>query len=345
MAYTQYPDNTFVIDMTQEFSWGNVFSELVIKTLDTYLPMRKKVLFFVSSIAYASGRICNDCGEIPTCTQCDVSVQYHTTESWEMYGLCSICKHQYSADAECGNCHGHDVVMYGVWAQQIAWHIHKWRWIEPVLIGWKYSNSLSKIKKLQDSIDKAQVLISTTMSIDSAPGLDVDVVVMLDADRGLFSPDYQAWWKTFMLLYQLVKQYLHIPLLIQSFKPQHQSIVLACNQNIQKMKAQEAQRREQFAYPPFAQMCVLHYKHEIEHRTVSSTTKLYQELEYLKQVYEYSWLEIRPTPPSIFKKFGKYRYTIVMKWPWLREFMDIAYSKLKMRSRGFKVDWEPQALI
>jgi hypothetical protein len=25
--------------------------------------------------------------------------------------------------------------------------------------------------------------------------------------------------------------------------------------------------------------------------------------------------------------------------------MDIAYSKLKMRSRGFKVDWEPQALI
>jgi hypothetical protein len=25
--------------------------------------------------------------------------------------------------------------------------------------------------------------------------------------------------------------------------------------------------------------------------------------------------------------------------------MDIAYSKLKVRSRGFKVDWEPQALI
>jgi primosomal protein N' (replication factor Y) len=136
---------------------------------------------------------------------------------------------------------------------------------------------------------------------------------MLDADRGLFSPDYQASRKTFLLLYQMVQQYQSIPILIQSFKPEHQAIVQACNKNIQKMKTMESQRREQYAYPPFAQMCVLHYKHEIEHRTVSSTTKLYQELEYLKQSYEYTSLEIRPTPPSIFKKFGKYRYTIVLK--------------------------------
>lgn len=82
---------------------------------------------------------------------------------------------------------------------------------------------------------------------------------------------------------------------------------------MEEMKAMESKRREQFQYPPFAQMCVLHYKNEIEHRTVSSTTKLYQELEYLKQAYEYTNLEIRSTPPSIFKKFGKYRYTIVLK--------------------------------
>jgi hypothetical protein len=34
-----------------------------------------------------------------------------------------------------------------------------------------------------------------------------------------------------------------------------------------------------------------------------------------------------------------------LKWPKLRDFMDIAYSKLKIASRGFKVDWEPQNLI
>lgn len=212
-------------------------------------------------------------------------------------------------------------------------------------IGGKYSNSLSKIKKLQSSLDEAQCILSTPMSIDSAHGLDVDAVVLLDADRGLFSPDYQASWKTFLLLYQMVRQYQSLPVLIQSYKPDHLAIVHACNQNIQAMKTLELQRREQFQYPPFAQMCVLHYKNEIEFRTVSTTTKLYQELEYLKQAYEYTNLEIRSTPPSIFKKFGKYRYTIVMKGPGLREFMDIAYSKLKMRSRGFKVDWEPQALI
>jgi hypothetical protein len=37
------------------------------------------------------------------------------------------------------------------------------------MIGGKYSNSLSKIKKLQDSLEQAEVIVSTTMSIDSAP--------------------------------------------------------------------------------------------------------------------------------------------------------------------------------
>lgn len=345
MAYTQYSDSTFVIDMTQE-RWGDkIFSELVTKTFDRYLPQSKRILVFVSQIGYASGRICNDCWEIPKCEQCDVSVGYHTTTSWELYGLCPICKHQYSADPVCSHCHGHDVVMYGFGAQQVSDMIRaKWS-IQPLIIGGKHSNSLSKIKKLQGELETSQVILSTSMSIDSAPWLPVDAVVMLDGDRGLFSPDYQAGWKTFLLLYQLVRQYTGIPLLIQSYKPQHQAIDLACNQNIEKMKAIESDRRRQFEYPPYTQMCVLHYKNEIEHRTVSTTIKLFQELQYLRQAYEYTHLEIRATPPSIFKKFGKYRYTIVLKWNGLRPFMEIAYSKLKMRSRGFKVDWEPQALI
>jgi primosomal protein N' (replication factor Y) len=81
MAHIEYPNSTFVIDMTQELKGGNVFSELVTKTFDAYLPKKKKILVYVSSIAYASGRICNECGEIPKCDQCDVSVQYHATAS------------------------------------------------------------------------------------------------------------------------------------------------------------------------------------------------------------------------------------------------------------------------
>lgn len=345
MAYTQYPNTTFVIDMTAELKWGRVFSELVTKTLDRYIWEWKRILIFVSSIAYASGRICNDCGEIPKCKQCDVSIQYHATTTWELYGLCPICKHQYNADPICETCNGHDIIMYGVGAQQVSDMIQAKRWVTPMILGGKFTSSLSKIKKLQSELNASQVILSTSVTIDSSPWLEVDAVVMLDADRWLFSPDYQAWWKSFLMMYQLVRQYESVPVLIQSFKPEHLSIVLACNQNIQKMKFLESQRREQFKYPPYAQMCVLHYKNEIEYRTVSTTTKLYQELEYLKQSYEYENLEIRATPPSIFKKFGKYRYTIVMKWQWLRAFMDIAYSKLKMRSRGFKVDWEPQALV
>lgn len=102
---------------------------------------------------------------------------------------------------------------------------------------------------------------------------------------------------------------------------------------------------KRFCYPPYTQLCVIMYKHEVEERLYTTVNKLYQELLFLKVSYQQENLEIYSTPPLIYKAFGKFRYHIVLKGEDLRNFMEIAYSKLKMRSRGFKVDWEPQNLI
>ena len=111
------------------------------------------------------------------------------------------------------------------------------------------------------------------------------------------------------------------------------------------MEEYEHAYRKRFQYPPYTDLCVLLYKHEIESRVYSTVNKLFQELLFLKSSYQQDHLEIYSTPPLIYKAFGKFRYHIVLKGNNLRPFMEIAYSKLKMHSRGFKVDWEPQNLI
>jgi len=80
-------------------------------------------------------------------------------------------------------------------------------------------------------------------------------------------------------------------------------------------------------------MCLLLYKNEIEERLHTSVNKLYQELLFLKEQYEMKDLELYTAPPMVYKMFGKYRYTIVMKGSQLRQFMDIVYSKLDMAKR------------
>lgn len=75
------------------------------------------------------------------------------------------------------------------------------------------------------------------------------------------------------------------------------------------------------------------YKHEVENKLFSTVNKLYQELLYLKEHYEYQSIDIYPTPPLIYKMYAKYHYTIIIKGQQVRNFLDIAYSKLLIGKR------------
>jgi hypothetical protein len=52
-----------------------------------------------------------------------------------------------------------------------------------------------------------------------------------------------------------------------------------------------------------------------------------------------------PTPQLVFKKFWKYHYNIILKWPHLKSFLDKANSLLKLQQKGFQIDWMPSNLV
>ena len=79
------------------------------------------------------------------------------------------------------------------------------------------------------------------------------------------------------------------------------------------MRTWELAYRKEHNYPPFTQMCVLLYKHEKEKNLHTIINKLYQELLFLRSKYDMEELEIYATPPLIYKKFGKFRYNIILK--------------------------------
>jgi hypothetical protein len=43
--------------------------------------------------------------------------------------------------------------------------------------------------------------------------------------------------------------------------------------------------------------------------------------------------------------FGKYRYNIILKWPNVRHFMDIIFTKLNLAKKWFKVDWMAESIV
>ena len=91
------------------------------------------------------------------------------------------------------------------------------------------------------------------------------------------------------------------------------SIRNACRMNEKRFREEENSFRELNKYPPYADLCVILYKNEIEEKVFNKVDQLYKELLYLAQKYQMNDLEIYSTPPLIYKMFGKYRYNIILK--------------------------------
>ncbi|MDR0650282.1 MAG: hypothetical protein LBG59_02505 [Candidatus Peribacteria bacterium] len=132
---------------------------------------------------------------------------------------------------------------------------------------------------------------------------------------------------------------------MQTFNPHQYSIRNACKLDEKEFYREEYAFREQYHYPPYADLCVILYKNEIEEKVFTKIDTLYKELLYLAQKYQMKELEIYSTPPLIYKMFGKYRYNIILKGKEVRNFMDVVYTKLNLPAKGFKINWEADTII
>lgn len=330
--------------MSREKSYP--LSELAHSAISKYLSLWSKILLIHNKKWRASWQVCKECGHVPECTSCSVPIARHKDIHGGDFGLCHICKEQYQLSTTCPSCHSVDSRIYGVGNQQLIQEIQHTRNITPLLLQSENINSLSKVKKATAAIASSQIMVSTGLLVTPPRGRSPDIVIVVSADTILSLPNYQAWWQNFCFLYELIQSYSAAKaIIVQGFNTDHMSIRMACMQDEVQMLAHHQQRMSEHLYPPQTQMATLIYKHEIEEKLHTVTSKLHKELLYLKELYEYSDLEVYATPPMVYRKFGKYRYYIVLKSQRLREFMEIAYSKLRIYQKWFKVDRMPESLL
>ena len=342
IQYTQWDQNIFLVNMTREIS--RPFSDLMTKWITKFIQQWKKILIINNKKWWSTWRMCHDCGHVPHCTQCDIPIAWHKDPTHQdLFWICHICKTHYPESQTCDTCDSQEISLYGMWNQQLLEEVRSLWKIEPLLVDAWLANSKNKISKLHQSLD-TQVLIWTSLLSTPPHWRTPDMVCLVQADTWLHSPHFAARYNNFLFLHDCISHYSQADILMQSYDVDEQSIIAACTWDIQTLLSAERYRRQERNYPPYVQMCVIMYKHEIEASLYTKVHKLYQELLYLREKFDLSDIEIYETPPTIYKMFGKYRYHIILKGPWLREFMDIAYSKLKIPQRWCKIDWAPTTL-
>jgi primosomal protein N' len=167
----------------------------------------------------------------------------------------------------------------------------------------------------------------------------------LAADQWLTLPDYTVRQNTFVQLFNLVKKFDTRNYIIQTYDVAHPSIRLALKQDRDGFFEEEKIFRSAHYYPPYGELCIIKYNSENESTLHNAIEKLHKELVYLQTTYEYNDLTIYTSSPLVYRKFWKYYYHIIIIGPDVRPFMDIAFSKLTMAKRGYKIDWMAGSLL
>ena len=168
--------------------------------------------------------------------------------------------------------------------------------------------------------EKAQALIGTQMI---AKGLDypkVTLVGVIAADLSLFVQDYRAQERTFQLITQMAGRAGRAEeageVIVQTYKPDHPSIIAASTQDYRSFFNTEFARRRTGLYPPFTLFARLLVESEDAELAKQKCDELYQQVQdYLavKPAQHKRVLIIRSDEAPIKMIRGKARYHVLLK--------------------------------
>jgi primosomal protein N' (replication factor Y) len=165
---------------------------------------------------------------------------------------------------------------------------------------------------------QADVLLGTQMV---AKGLDfprVTLVGVIDADVGLNLPDFRAGERTFQLLTQVSGRTGRGPLggevFVQTYSPQHPSVLLAGGHDYMAFAENELKSREELRYPPFSRLISVLVQGKEAAHVERHSLRLAEEIRKCVDTKHHLDVEVLgPAPAPLGRIKDQYRWKIIIK--------------------------------
>jgi primosomal protein N' (replication factor Y) (superfamily II helicase) len=236
----------------------SLFTPQLYEAIEHALLQKEQVILFQNRRGYAPYLECNDCGWIPACKFCDVSMTYHKGMSRL---ICHYCGASERSASVCPDCNGSDIKTRGFGTEKIEDEISIY--FPDAMVGRLDLDSTRKKKAYEKIIADFEsghldILIGTQMI---AKGLDFDrvsLVGILNADNLLFFPDFRAHERSFQLIQQVSgragRKTKQGKVIIQTGFPGHPVIKNIVANDFAKNFNEQITERQQFIYPPFVRL-------------------------------------------------------------------------------------------
>lgn len=275
-----------------------MFSQQLIGECKRALANKEQVILFQNRRGYSPYISCKECGWVPTCQNCDVSLTYHKhirTLS------CHYCGYTMSMPSLCPACGlpGLEIVGYGT--ERIEDEVESVFPDEKIsrmdLDTTRNKNGYDRIID-EFSAHKTSILVGTQMV---TKGLDFDgvsVVGILNADALISFPDFRSSERAFNMMEQVAgragRAHKQGTVMVQTTRPTHPIVEFVKRHNYKDFYTYELSQRKQFMFPPFTRIVNVYLKHRNED-TLTEVSVRYSNM--LREVFGNRVLG--PEPPMV----------------------------------------------
>ena len=255
-----------VVDMREELRAGNrsVFSGALLTGLTRCLDEGHQAILFVNRRGYSTFVSCRSCGYTVTCSQCNVSMTYHSAEN---VLRCHYCGQEMPVPRTCPECGSPYIKYFGVGTQRVEEEVRKFFPDVPVL---RMDNDTTRTKDAHAQLlgrfrsGEARVLVGTQMIAKGLDFPEVTMVGIIAADAMLKLPDYRSAERTFQLLTQVAGRAGRAEhpgeVFLQTYDPENYAIEAASRQDYRAFYEEEMMRRRRALYPPYTLLARLLYE-------------------------------------------------------------------------------------
>ena len=252
------------------------FSPLLLARVREALERGEQAIIFQNRRGYVPMIECRQCGWVPRCEHCDVSLTLHKSMNQLS---CHYCGYTYQIPTECPACGSKELKGRGYGTEKIEDQLRdvfpEARIARMDLDTTRTRNAYERI--ISDfSAGRTNLLIGTQMI---SKGLDFDnvsVVGIIDADGMLNQPDFRAHEHAFMMMSQVSgragRKGKRGLVILQTKSPDLPIIHQVVRNDYQALYYDMCAERQTFHYPPYYRLVYAYLKHK--HDAVVQTASI-----------------------------------------------------------------------
>lgn len=287
------------------------FAKETLSLIGEHLEQGKQVLVFLNRRGFAPVLLCQDCGQISDCENCDTHLNFHRSINKL---ICHHCGYTITKQKHCLACNSSSLVPVGVGTQRAFEYLSKIFPTTPILrVDKDEARQKQALNQMLDKINsgQAQLMIGTQMLAKGHHFPNLTLVVVLDVDNGFYTQDFRSLERLGQLLTQVAgragREKDPGQVLIQTSLPSDPMLNILLQEGYDSFVNLLLEGRSKSQLPPYAHLAILRAESNNQAKLLTFMHDLKEKL------VNFNIFVLGPAPAPIFKKNKQFRMQLLLK--------------------------------